>query len=168
MMLAMQATQGRYSQMFACSLFALFLAALCSLYAHAQAPESHKPTTRLARAIDRTLDQGHDAMLPPHVSDLLGISPLKQEVPVKQFAVMGEPIRGFEVSTDEHNNIVLFVESREQKESTFYLTSPSGRLRRVLHVTEGVGHPRRPTQADREAFEKEKQYWLDQLAPKKS
>jgi hypothetical protein len=168
MMLRMQATQGRCSLFFARGLFALLLAALCSLSAHSQAPETHKPTTRLARAIDRTLEQGHDAILPPHVSNLLGISPQEQEVPVKQFAVMGEPIRGFEISTAEQRDIVLFVESREKKESTFYLTSPSGTLRRVLQVTEGVGHPRRPLPADKEAFEKEKQYWLDQLAPKKS
>ncbi len=123
--------------------------------------------TRLARAIDKTLEQGHDATLPPHVSNLLGISPQEHEVPVKQFAEMGEPIRGFEVAIAEHNNVIMFVESRATNETTFYLTSPKGVLRRVLSITEGVGHPRIPNIGDKAAFEKEKHYWLNRLVPDK-
>jgi hypothetical protein len=136
----------------------------------AQAPTAAAPKakSRLATAIDRTLEQGHDAVLPPHVSHLLGISPEEHEVPVKQFAEMGEPIRGFEVSAAEHNNVVLFVESRANNQSTFYLSSPRGALRKVLTVIEGIGYARVPTKDDREAFEKEKQYWIDRLVPKHS
>jgi hypothetical protein len=136
----------------------------------AQAPTSAAPKakSRLATAIDRTLEQGHDAVLPPHVSHLLGISPEEHEVPVKQFAEMGEPIRGFEVSAAEHKNLVLFVESRANNQSTFYLSSPRGTLRKVLAVIEGVGYARVPTKDDREAFEKEKQYWIDRLVPNHS
>jgi hypothetical protein len=119
---------------------------------------------RLAAAIDRTVAEGHDAVLPPHVSHLLGISPQEHEVPIKQFVEMGEPIHGFEVSTAEHNNVVIFVESRAQKETTFYLTSRRGLLRKVLSVREGVGYDRSPTKDDKEAFEKEKQRWMDRLA----
>jgi hypothetical protein len=136
------------------------------LFAQSQKTATHQTKSSLAGAIDRTLDQGHDAILPPHVSNLLGISPQEQEIPVKQFVEMGEPIRGFEVSTAEHNNVVIFVESRAQKQSTFYLTSRSGTLRRVLAVVEGVGHSRVPTKADKDEFEKEKKRWTDQLASK--
>lgn len=140
--------------------------ALCSLPAASQTPAGPKAKSRLASAIARTLDQGHAAILPPHVSHLLGISPDEHEVPVKQIAEMGDPVRGFEVSTAEHNNVVIFIESRTKKESTFYLTSRPGVLRKVLSVIDGVGYARVPTKKDRQAFEQEKQHWLDRLAPK--
>ena len=136
------------------------------------AAQSQKPSAQmksgLGSAIDRTLAEGNDAILPPHVSNLLGISPQEHEIPVKQFVERGEPIRGFEVSTVEHNNVVIFVESRAQKTSTFYLTSRRGTLRRVLSVIEGVGYSRVPTKDDKEEFEKEKKRWTDQLATKHS
>jgi len=140
---------------------------IVSLAAQSQKPSAAPKTkSRLATAIDRTLEKGRDAILPPHISDLLGISPEKNEVPVKQAVKMGEPIRGFEVSSLEPNNVVIFVESRLQKETIFYLTSRTGTLRRVLSVREGAGYPRRPTNEDQVAFDQEKQYWIDQLAPK--
>ena len=145
----------------------LILLAACGIALQAQESGS-QTATPLARAIDRTLEQGHDAILPPHISRLLGISPNEHEVPVKQFAEMGEPIRGFEVSTAQTNDVVIWVESRAQKQTTYYLMSRRGTLRKVLDVVEGTGYPRQPTKDDQQAFEKEKQKWLDQLAPKHS
>jgi len=146
----------------------LVLIAIYGIASQAQKSTSSQTSTPLAKAIDATLQQGHDAILPPHVSHLLGISPDEHEVPVKQFNEMGEPIRGFEVSTAQPNDVVIFVESRAQKQSTFYLMSKRGTLRRVLTVLEGTGYSRRPTKEDQEAFEKEKQRWVDQLSPKHS
>jgi hypothetical protein len=148
-----------------CSLWITFLLVLCAFSAHSQTSAASKTTSPFDRAIQRALDEGHDAVLPPHISHLLGISPQEHEVAIKQFVEMGEPIRGFEVSTAEHNNVVLFVESRAQKQSTFYLTSRRGTLRKVLAVIEGVGYARIPSKEDRQAFEKEKQYWADRLKP---
>lgn len=142
------------------------LAAGC-LSAQSQKPATHTKSP-LGSAIDRTVDQGHDAVLPPHVSNLLGISPGEHEVPIKQFVQMGEPIRGFEVSSADHNNVVIFVESRAQKQTMFYLTSRRGGLRKVLSVVEGTGYARVPTKDDKEAFEKEKQRWVEQLTGKHS
>ncbi len=150
--------------------WALILALILGVVVlEAQSPKpstAPKKKSRLATAIDETLEKGHDASLPPTISDLLGISPQRKEVPVKQAVLRGEPIRGFEVSTEEHNNVVIFVDNRAQKESIFYLTSRTGVLRRVLAVREGVGHPRRPTKDDQVAFNQEKQRWMDELAPK--
>lgn len=142
----------------------LMLLALGSL-AQSQTAAAPKPKSGLSAAINRTLEEGHDAILPPHISHLLGISPEEHEIPVKQFAEMGEVVRGFEVSSAEHNNVVLFVENRTEKQSTFYLASRRGILRKVLAVIEGTGYARVPTKDDRAAFEKEKQYWVDRLAP---
>lgn len=146
----------------------LMLLAVWGLRSPAQKAAGSKTTTPLARAIDRTLVEGHDAILPPHVSNLLGISPDEHEVAVKQFAEMGDLVRGFEVSTAEHNNVVIFVENRSQKQTTFYLMSKRGTLRKVLAVIAGTGYSRQPTKQDREAFEKEKQRWVDELAPQHS
>jgi hypothetical protein len=173
MMLVMQATGSVFSNLFArprrmqTAIAFILLSAGC-LAAQSQKPSTPQTKSSLGSAIDRTLDHGNDAILPPHVSNLLGISPKEHEIPVKQFVEMGEPIRGFEVSTAEHNNVVIFVESRAQKQSTFYLTSRRGTLRRVLAVIEGVGYSRVPTKADKEEFEKEKKRWTDQLATKHS
>ena len=135
--------------------------------AYSQTHAAAKKKSPLSRAVDQTLEQGHDAVLPPHISHLLGISPDEHEVAIKQFVVMEQPIRGFEVSTADHHNVVLFVEDRDQKESTFYLTSSRGLLRKVLSVRQGVGYDRVPTKDDRAAFEKEKQLRLDRLTPQR-
>ena len=113
--------------------------------------------------IAMTLAQGRDAVLPPHISHLLGISPAEKEVPVKQFVEIKEDIRGFEVGSLQQDDVVLFVEDRVSHDATFYLTSPNGKLRRVLAVRGGVGYERAPTQADRKVFEKEKTYWVGRL-----
>ena len=173
MMLVMQATDSVFSNSFArrrrmqTAIACMLLLAGC-LAAQSQKPSASQTKSAFGIAIDRTLDQGHDAILPPHVSNLLGISPQEHEIPVKQFVEMGEPIRGFEVSTAKHNNVVIFVESRAQKQSTFYLTSRRGTLRRVVAVIEGVGYPRVPTKDDKDEFEKEKKRWTDQLTTKHS
>jgi hypothetical protein len=51
------------------------------------------------------------------------------------------------------------------KNQTLYLTSPEGTLRKVVAVKAGVGDVARITDNDRKAFAKEKQFWLDRLAP---
>ena len=149
------------------ALTVVVLAAAYALAAPPQKTAASRTKTRLATAIDLTLEKGFDAVLPPHVSDLLGISPEKKEVPVKQSVEMGEPVRGFDVSTADHNNVVLFVDSPAQKEATYYLTSRTGVLRRVLEVREGVGYPRPSTKDDKIAFAKEKKFWIDRLVPER-
>ncbi len=144
----------------------LMLLLVCTSALSAQKSGASQTKSPLARAIERTLAEGHDAILPPHVSNLLGISPDEHEVPVKQAVLMGEPIRGFEVSTAQPNDIVVWVETRAQKQTTYYLMSKRGTLRRVVEVVEGTGHSRRPTREDQDGFEKEKQRWVDQIAPR--
>src|SRR3954471_12000627 len=82
--------------------------------AHSQKGTSANTARRFASAVNKTLQQGHDAFLPPHISHLLGISPDEQKIPVKQFAEMGEIIRGFEVCAARHEDIVIFVENRSR------------------------------------------------------
>ena len=133
--------------------------------AHAQKTSAPKSDKRLALAVSKTLEQGHDVFLPPHISHLLGISPDEQKVPVKQLAEMGATIRGFEVSTANHNDIVIFVEKQSEGDSIFYLLSATGTVRKVVSVKAGVGYDRAPTAADRTALAAEKKLWLDRLVP---
>ena len=147
-------------------LTAILILGLVAFYsAHAQKASAPNAQQRMALAVNKTLEQGDDAFLPPHISHLLGISPDEQKVPVKQFVEMGQTVRGFDVSAEKHEDIVIFVENQSQGESTFYLVSARGSARRVVSVKAGVGYDRVPTAADRKDLATEKQYWLDRLVP---
>jgi len=144
----------------------LALAVVAFSLAHSQKASTPTTQQRFALAVNKTLEQGHDASLPPHISHLLGISPDEQKVPVKQqFIEMGQTVRGFEVSAEKHDDIVIFVENQAQGESIFYLVSARGSARKVVSIKAGVGYDRVPTAADRKDLTTEKQYWLDRLVP---
>jgi hypothetical protein len=121
---------------------------------------------RFARAADKTFREGLRATLPPHLSSLLGVSSQEEECPVMQSVVRtGKVVQGFDVSTTNQNDIVLFVVNEAANDQALYLTSPEGRLRKVVSVKAGVGDVARITDEDKKAFAKEKQFWLDRLAP---
>jgi hypothetical protein len=60
---------------------------------------------------------------------------------------------------------VLFVVNEATNNQILYLTSKDGVLRKVIVVEAGTGRVQKITGEDRKAFEKEKQFWLDRLAP---
>lgn len=125
-------------------------------------PQARK---RMVRAVDKTLQEGLHAKLPPHLSTLLGLSK-EEECLVMQSAVRtGTVVQGFDVSTANKNDVVLFVVDETRNDQTLYLTSKEGVLRKVVRVEEGVGQVQKIMGEDRKAFEKEKQFWLDRLAP---
>jgi hypothetical protein len=126
---------------------------------------SSQSRKRMARAVDRTLQEGLHAKLPPHISTLLGLSQ-EEECPVLQGAVRtGKVVQGFDVSTANKNDVVLFVVNEATNSQILYLTSKDGVLRKVVVVEAGTGRVQKITGEDRKAFEKEKQFWLDRLAP---
>jgi hypothetical protein len=119
----------------------------------------------MVQAVDKTLQEGLHAKLPPHLSTLLGLS-REQECLVRQGVVRtGEVVQGFDVSTANKNDVVLFVVNETTNDQTLYLTSTEGALRKVVTVEEGAGRVQKVIPEDRKAFEKEKQFWLDRLAP---
>jgi len=127
-------------------------------------PPSHAQG-RFALAADTAFQKGVHAKLPPHISTLLGVSK-EQEFPVMQGVVRTPSlIQGFDVSVANQNDIVLFVVDETTNDQTFFLTSPNGTLRKVVSVKGGVGSAVRITDEERKAFEKEKQFWVDRLAP---
>ena len=120
---------------------------------------------RLALAADTTFREGAHAKLPPHLSTLLGVSK-EAEYPVMQSVVRtGNIVQGLDVSVANKNDIVLFVVDEIANNQTLYLTSPEGTLRKLVSVKAGVGDAVRITTTDIHAFKKEKQFWVDHLAP---
>lgn len=120
---------------------------------------------RMVRAVDSTMQGGLQAKLPPHLSTLLGLAK-EEECLVRQGVLRtGKVVQGFDVSTANKNDVVLFVVNETTNQQTLYLTSKEGALRRVVRVEDGVGRVEKVTAEDRKAFEKEKQFWLDRLAP---
>jgi hypothetical protein len=119
--------------------------------------------TRFAAAVDWTIHKGLHAKLPPHISTLLGLTE-EQECPVVQGVERsGAIVRGLDVSVANKNDVVLFVVDETVNDQTLYLTSAEGRLRKVVSVKGGEGRISRITETDREAFQKEKEFWVNQL-----
>jgi hypothetical protein len=144
-----------------------FVLSMIGLPAMGQARPSGKAhaRTRLAMAAETTLQKGPTAKLPPHLATLLGLSQEK-ECLVKQGVVRnGTVVRGLDVSLANKKDIVLFVVNETANDQTLYLTSADGRLRRVVSVTSGEGRVSQITDQDKKAFEQEKQFWVDRLAP---
>lgn len=145
----------------------LILALVIVPAAAGQAQHSPRPhaQSRLARAADMTFEKGVHAKLPPHISTLLGISK-EEESPVMQGVVRTViQVQGFDVSVANKKDIILFVVDETANDQNLYLTSPEGILRRVVSVKAGVGAAVRITDKEKQAFEKEKQFWLDRLVP---
>ncbi len=125
-------------------------------------PQARK---RMVRAVDKTLREGLHAKLPPHLSTLLGLSKEEECLVMQGVVRTGKVVQGFDVLTANKNDIVLFVVNETTSDQTLYLTSREGLLRKVVTVEEGVGRVQTITGEDRKAFEKEKEFWLDRLAP---
>jgi hypothetical protein len=119
----------------------------------------------MVQAVDKTLQEGLHAKLPPHLSTLLGLSEEEECLVMQGVVRTGKLVQGFDVSTANNNDVVLFVASNTTNDQTLYLTSKEGVLRKVVTIEDGVGRVQKITSEDRKAFEKEKQFWLDRLAP---
>ncbi len=148
------------------ALIAVFICRGLSFEAAAQGQSSTGAHVqpKMTRAVNTTFEKGIHAHLPPHTSTLLGLS-MEQECPVMQSIVRtGQRVQGFDVSTANKNDVVIFVVDEASNDQALYLTSASGRLRRVVAIEKGVGRVRPVSGQDRKAFEEQKQFWLDRLA----
>jgi len=120
---------------------------------------------RMTRAVNTTFQKGIHAHLPPHISTLLGLS-MEKECPVAQSVVRtGQTVQGFDVSTENKDDVVIFVVDETSNDQTLYLSSASGKLRRVVAIQACVGKVRPISEQERKAFAEQRQFWLDRLAP---
>ncbi len=121
---------------------------------------------KLARAADVTFEKGFHSKLPPHISTLLGLSKEKECAVMQGVVRTGAMVQGFDVSVANKKDIVIFVVGdTASNDQDLYLTSPDGTLRKVVSVKAGVGRAVRITDQERKSFNKEKQFWIDRLAP---
>ena len=75
---------------------------------------------RMVQAVDKTLQEGLHAKLPPHISTLLGLSK-EEEYPIRQGVVRtGNVVQGFDVSAANKNDVVLFIVNETTNDQTFY------------------------------------------------
>jgi hypothetical protein len=155
------------SSRFAVAVVFVFAVLMFTSTTRAQIKPSPNPRARkrMVQAVDKTLQQGLHAKLPPHLSTLLGLTKEEESIVRQGVVRTGQLVQGFDVSTANDNDVVLFVVNEATNDQTLYLTSKQGLLRKVVLVKEGVGQIRRITSEDRKAFEKEKGFWLDRLAP---
>jgi hypothetical protein len=145
---------------------ALCLLALATFPAYSQ--QAKKAPKPFASTIDRVLgSSGKDAQMPPTLSNLLGLTAVRETVAVKQLAakINGTDMIGFNVSLKNHGDIVIFRETPTLR--TYFLTSPGGALRKVIESRKpasGAGDfettELRPSDLQ-ERFDKEKQCWMD-------
>lgn len=163
----MSKSDGERSSRFALAVVLLLTVVTSVSTTHAQLQPLPSPQVRkrMVRAVDKTLQDGLHAKLPPHLSTLLGLSQEKECLVMQGAVRTGEVVQGFDVSTANKNDVVLFVVNETTKDQTLYLTSREGVLRKVVMVEQGVGRVQKLTHEDRKGFEKEKQFWLDRLAP---
>jgi len=158
---------GNWLSRFAVALAFLLMVVMFVSTTRAQVGSSPGPQARkrMVRAVDKILQEGLYAKLPPHLSTLLGLSKEEECLVMQGVVRTGKVVQGFDVSTANKNDVVLFVVDETTNDQTLYLTSKEGALRKVVKVAEGVGQVQKITGEDRKAFEKEKQFWLDRLAP---
>jgi hypothetical protein len=114
----------------------MFVSATRAQVGRSPSPQARK---RMVRAVDKTLQEGLHAKLPPHLSTLLGLSK-EEECPVMQGMVRtGKVVQGFDVSTANKNDAVLFVVNETTNDQTLYLTSKEGVLRKSSEGRGGGG-----------------------------
>jgi hypothetical protein len=158
---------GNESRRFSLAVAFLLAVVISVPAARAQVRPSPSPQARkrMVQAVNKILQGGLHAKLPPHLSTLLGLSK-EEECHVMQGVVRtGKVVQGFDVSTTNRNDVVLFVVEETTNGQSLYLTSEEGILRKVVEVEQGAGKVRKITAKDRKAFEKERVFWLDRLVP---
>ena len=144
----------------------LSLAVLAVIPAIAQ--EAKKAEKPLAKMVERTLgEMGKEAQMPPTLSNLLGLTPAREAVAVKQVAskLRGTDMIGFNVAVRNHRDIVIFRETSTVR--TYFLTSADGVLRKVIESRKRVDDTGvfgttelRPATMEKR-FEREKHCWID-------
>ncbi len=113
-----------------------------------------------ARLIEATLREGPEAEFPPHLSAVLGLTGVEHRVAVKQAVIHdGHLVHVFDVSTTNHNNLVILTHDDQDQETKAYLISKDGQLRKAVafHGSEAA-HTRTVAEA-RDDFAAEIKFW---------
>lgn len=115
----------------------------------------------LRKLVDAVLRNGPDSQLPAHLSMVLGVSRLEQATPVKQ-AVMrdGSIVRTCNVSTANHDDVVLIKYDEQSRSAQAYLVSPAGVLRKAVTFQAGAAASERAVAEAGRDLASEIKFWM--------
>ena len=137
----------------------LALSALSGL-SQAATPAAAKPL--LSAIIEAVTAKGPNSQIPPHLSAVLGISAVQQSTPVKQAVMRArESTHTFNVSTDQHEDVVLMNYDARSGATTAYLTNSAGTLRKAVSYLPGKSPIERKADDARKQFQAELDFWLN-------
>ena len=115
---------------------------------------------------DRVLHQGHDALLPPHLALVLGLSAGEKAIAVKQLGTQSpQEIRTFNVRTEKGRTVVVILRyDRKTQVTQAFLLGRGAKLRRAVTYETGAQPTSLSDENARVAFQEELQYWSSQAA----
>jgi hypothetical protein len=100
---------------------------------------AHGATRSLQGLIDAVVRNGPDSQLPPHLSVVLGVSPVERATAVKQAVIRnGRTVRTFNVCAANHGDVVMLTHDEDSQSTKAYLTSATGKLRKAVYYQAGA------------------------------
>ncbi len=100
---------------------------------------AHSATRSLQGLIDAVVRNGPDSQLPPHLSVVLGVSPVERATAVKQAVIRdGHIVRTFNVCAANHGDVVMLTHDEQSQSTKAYLTSSAGNLRKAVFYQAGA------------------------------
>jgi hypothetical protein len=122
---------------------------------------AHASPNPLGELIDAVIRKGPASQLPARMSVILGLSEVEQPTAVKQAVVRdGNTVRTFNVSTANHNDVVMITYNEQSHSSKVYLLSSKGELRKALLFQAGAPALDRPLPEARGDFATEMKFWM--------
>ena len=140
----------------------VFLAALFLLHS---ALAAEAPVTRVLNGLVQTaVRSGQDAILPPHLSVMLGVSTSEASTPVRQLGFKnGDNIKTFNVCAADHQNVVLMSVGADSRVSA-YLMSSEGVLRKAIVYQVGGDTRELRISAAKADFLEQRKLWFERAA----
>jgi hypothetical protein len=132
---------------------------LATLPAQAAPPRTSASFDEL---VETTIRRGPDGQLPPHLSVVLGLSALEQNISVKQAVIRGgSAVHVFNVCAANHDDLVILTHNEQDQSTKAYLLSAGGRLRKAVFFRGSEPAQVRSMSEARGDFATEEKFWLD-------
>jgi hypothetical protein len=121
---------------------------------------AHGTDHALNALVESVVQHGPDALLPPHLSVVLGVNSTERTTPVMQAVVRdGSIVRTFNVSAANHGNLVMLTYDEKTQETKAYLVAATGALRKAVSYQAGAPANERSVKDARTDFAHEISFW---------
>lgn len=108
----------------------------------------------------RALKEGPSSQLPPHLTEVLGLSGNGQGLAVRQVVSRdGFTVRTFNVGAEAPHRVVVMVADEAAHLTVVYLLTPHGHLRRALQYHRGEAPQEVSAAAAQPGFAAEARFW---------